>query len=388
MSRHALLCLFLTPIFLTAGEPVLDHCGSGAAVAEANRAALLALLQRTDAPLIIGQQVGHPGDCEAGYRENIADAAAAWGNRVPLMIGIDYGWEVMDPAGIKRANALVLAHWRRGGLVTLNMDPTNPTTQAGLRSPTGFDPQATLIPGTVSHQRWMADLTAVADGLAELQGHGVAVLWRPLHEANGGWFWWGTNGTSTETYRRLWEHMHTYFTEQRRLNNLLWVYSPNSSTHASSVTDHYPGATLVDVVALDVYADRLDSNAFGGYQDLVALGKPFALAEIGPTKKGRGTFDAVDVVTAIRTHCPKARWALWWNSWGGKGWFNPRQRMSLIENPRAKEMLADPTLGLLLWKPVEPGGSGLRTVISGMFTTSSCSDVSQSSRSSPAVRGP
>jgi len=345
MNRAILPILLLT--FLAAGEPVLDHRDSGAAVAAANRAAVLALLQRPEAPLIIGQQVGHPGDCEAGYRENIADPAAAWSHRVPLMLGIDYGWEVMDPVGIKRANAVALAHWRRGGLVTLVLHPTNPTTQGGLRSPAGFDVQATLTPGTVSHQRWMADLTTVADGLAELQSHGVVVLWRPLHEANADWFWWGTKGTSVESYRRLWAHMHTFFTVQRRLNNLLWVYAPFSSTQASSTstTERYPGTALVDVVALDVYPDRLDRTAFAGYQELVALGKPIGLAEIGPAKKGRGSFDAVEVVTAIRTHCPQARYALWWNSWGGKGWFNPRQRMSLAENPRAKEMLADPKLG-------------------------------------------
>ena len=72
--------------------------------------------------------------------------------------------------------------------------------------------------------RWMHELDILAAGLGELQDAGVVVLWRPFHEVNGDWFWWG--GKKPETFIRVWRHMFDYFTKTKKLNNLLWVYGP------------------------------------------------------------------------------------------------------------------------------------------------------------------
>jgi mannan endo-1,4-beta-mannosidase len=50
--------------------------------------------------------------------------------------------------------------------------------------------QALLTPGTDIHKHWCAQVDVVAEYLRQLQDAHVPVLWRPLHEINGNWFWW------------------------------------------------------------------------------------------------------------------------------------------------------------------------------------------------------
>jgi mannan endo-1,4-beta-mannosidase len=137
-----------------------------------------------------------------------------------------------------------------------------------------------LTPGTALYNKWCAQVDAVAVFLKQLQDAHVPVLWRPYHEMNGGWFWWGgrTGEYSTAAlYRQLFDRL----VHHHHLNNLLWVWSvdrPNkpSMEHAK----YFPGIEFVDILALDVYG-----NDFGQayYESLLALsqGKPITLAEVG-----------------------------------------------------------------------------------------------------------
>ena len=67
------------------------------------------------------------------------------------------------------------------------------------------------------------DIDAVSEQLKKLADADVPVLWRPLMEAGGDWFWWGASGA--DAYRWLWELMYTRMTEYHQLNNLLWIWN-------------------------------------------------------------------------------------------------------------------------------------------------------------------
>lgn len=129
-----------------------------------------------------------------------------------------------------------------------------------------------LTPGHETHVRWMHELDILAAGLAELQDAGVAVLWRPFHEVNGDWFWWG--GKKPETFIRVWRHMFEYFTKTKGLNNLLWVYGPNHGKHTA---EYYDGDAYVDIVGLDAYTDFVDPKHILGYPEVARLPNRSAL---------------------------------------------------------------------------------------------------------------
>ena len=89
------------------------------------------------------------------------------------------------------------------------------------------------------------DIDNIAQQLLIMQEAGVPILWRPLHEASGGWFWWGAEGP--ETYIKLYQYLYHTLTEEYGLNNLIWVWNGQSP-------DWYPGDDYVDIVGVDIYA--------------------------------------------------------------------------------------------------------------------------------------
>ena len=89
------------------------------------------------------------------------------------------------------------------------------------------------------------DIDAIAAQLKRLQDAGVPVLWRPLHEASGGWFWWGAAGP--EACKELWILLYDRLTNHHKLNNLIWLWNGQAA-------DWYPGDKYVDIIGEDIYA--------------------------------------------------------------------------------------------------------------------------------------
>ncbi len=88
------------------------------------------------------------------------------------------------------------------------------------------------------------DMENIASELTVLRDADVPVLWRPLHEASGGWFWWGN--CEAESYIKLYQLMYQIFTEEYELNNLIWVWNGQDA-------DWYPGDEYVDIIGQDIY---------------------------------------------------------------------------------------------------------------------------------------
>jgi len=135
--------------------------------------------------------------------------------------------------------------------------------------------------GTPEYAATEHDLDVIAAELEVLRDAHVPVLWRPLHEANGRWFWWGAGGP--EPFKQLWRMMYENFTLKHHLNNLIWVFSPGAETDLAA---WYPGDAYVDIIGQDHYP--LDGNhgpAKDVFDELVRMSggkKLVALGENGP----------------------------------------------------------------------------------------------------------
>jgi mannan endo-1,4-beta-mannosidase len=144
---------------------------------------------------------------------------------------------------------------------------------------TSFDLASALAnPKSDRYQLLIRDIDAVAAELAKLREAGVPVLWRPLHEAEGGWFWWGARGA--EPFQKLWRLLFERLTIHHRLDNLIWVYS--------SGTDPawYPGDDVVDVVGIDAYPADIRDSLDATWETLLEQHGPrklLALTEFGGT---------------------------------------------------------------------------------------------------------
>ncbi len=143
------------------------------------------------------------------------------------------------------------------------------------------------------------DIEEIAKQLNRLDDAGVPVLWRPLHEASGGWFWWGAKGA--EAYKKLWIYLYEQLTDVYGCDNLIWVYNGQSA-------EWYPGDDYVDIIGEDIYTDKRNYNPqtskFAEAVGYTKQNKIVALTENGVL------FDVDDAFAA------NSKWA-WFNTWCG-----------------------------------------------------------------------
>ena len=352
MTSAALFCGLAA--FQTASEAESGRTANPRATVDARHLLeyLHSLPQRKDGRLLSGQNIGSANvDALTGYTRFYEGLKIKTGRR-PALLGACYGYEEMIPSKIAEVNKLLIRHWTAGGLVTVSMAPRNPWTGGELRDRSlgEFNFMALVTSGTAPNRRWLALLDTVADGLAELQEAGVVVLWRPLHEMNGAFFWWSagsTDGWATpREFQALWRYTFRYLTETRKLDNLIWVYSANVQTNrwVKPTTHYYPGAKFVDVVGLDSYANNLANlNAGRGYDALAALGKPIGLTEVGPHFQPdlhpNGRFDGAALIDQIRADYAQACFFLYWHGWSSS---EHNVRMAIVQNQGADQLLDDP----------------------------------------------
>ncbi|WP_290945541.1 glycosyl hydrolase [Fibrobacter sp.] len=162
------------------------------------------------------------------------------------------------------------AVWKAGGIPQFNWHWKDPMheVEAFYTKSSGNTPYTEFSIGKAydeSTGKWktesdeykaiMRDMEMVADSLLTLQKEGVAVLWRPLHEASGKWFWWGTDGAKPCV--ALYKLMFDLFVNKKGLHNLIWVWTTDEATDA---LDWYPGDEYVDVVGRDYYYYPRESN--------------------------------------------------------------------------------------------------------------------------------
>lgn len=137
-----------------------------------------------------------------------------------------------------------------------------------------------LTPGTKLYKHWCEQVDTIAFYLKKLRDVHIPVLWRPYHEMNGGWFWWGGRQGKYSTVS-LYRQLYDRFVNFHKLNNLIWVWSldmPNKPEMQFS--KFYPGNEYFDVLSLDVYGNDFKQS----YYDSLILqskGKPLVLAEVG-----------------------------------------------------------------------------------------------------------
>lgn len=277
-SVFALLLLFsLLPAF--ADTPVTPNASPEA------QALLSYLHDVSGKKMLSGQQEGWRGTNELGFELKHIQQHTG---KLPAILGLDaHG---MQPGRRNRlpdgrspvVNTAIDWVSNRNGIVTFCWHWNAPVgKQAFYTKETDFDAARAVMPSTPEYEGVLRDMDTVAEQLKLLQAARVPVLWRPLHEANGRWFWWGAAGP--EACVKLWRLMYDRFTRQHGLTNLIWVFSPGASIDLAA---WYPGDAYVDLIGQDHYP--MDGNHGAAkeiYDELVALGggtKLVGMSENGP----------------------------------------------------------------------------------------------------------
>ncbi|MCR5213401.1 MAG: glycoside hydrolase family 26 protein [Eubacterium sp.] len=171
--------------------------------------------------------------------------------------------EVMENYGtLKRA-----WEWAdKKGLITFTwhwFSPLYGRSKAFFSENTDFDASLAVIPGTPENKALISDMDYMAGLLRPFCDKGIPILWRPFHEGDGNWFWWGFKGP--EPLKKLWHIMYERFTKIHGLNNLIWVWN-------SPVANCYPGDHLVDIISCDMYPEKhLHDSQSENYNRLIKI---------------------------------------------------------------------------------------------------------------------
>jgi len=223
--------------------------------------------------------------------------------------GINFRQRIVDDA-IRRQN--------EGFIISLMWHAVPPTQdepvafrQAIQSDLTDQEWKDLVTDGTQINQRWKSQVDVIAWFLKQLRYAGVPVLWRPYHEMNGDWFWWGKK-TGADGYKKLWRMMFDRLVDFHGLNNLIWVYNTNEvKDNVDPHGTYFPGDDVVDILATDVYSEGFNQM---NYDQLLALAgdKPIALGEVGP-------------VPSLEKLEEQPRWT-WFMAWGDPGGFGRNMR--------------------------------------------------------------
>lgn len=249
-----------------------------------------------------GYMYGHQDDTfyglkwqwEAG-RSDILETVGDY----PAVMGFDLGGIEMgdaknlDSVPFTRIREELVRHHLRGGIVTVSWHPRNPITGG-----TAWDTSDNKVVNKILYDNaakakfelWMQRVASFLKKLKTPDGTPVPIIFRPWHENNGSWFWWGQKLCSDEEFKALWNTLQDYLNKQG-LDNLLWSYSPNldGGWNEERFLKRYPGNDRVELIGEDAYqwgtekdfvtqlnADLTFLTAFAGKN-----GKLIAMTECG-----------------------------------------------------------------------------------------------------------
>ncbi len=166
----------------------------------------------------------------------------------------------------------------RGGLLTFTWhwySPIGGKDKSFFTCNTDFDASKVLVEGTAERAAFFSDLDVMAELLQGFKDKHIPILWRPFHESEGTWFWWSAKGM--DTARELYRLMFRYYTEEKQLDNLIWVWN-------NPRPEGYVGDEYCDILTADFYPPAHQHTAMKPQFDAlteVTIAKPRAIGELG-----------------------------------------------------------------------------------------------------------
>ena len=218
----------------------------------------------------------------------------------PAVVGIDtlgfYGYE----GNMEQLVRVVKELHREGCIITLSSHM--PNFSLGGDDFFDYSPNFTdgdvgyrILPGGDLNEKYRRFLDAIAEFASlcvDVDGEPIPMLFRPFHEDNGNWFWWGREYLPDDKYVTLYRYTVDYLQDEKGVTSFAYAYSPNGFFDDDKhYLRRYPGDDYIDVLGMDIYRDRpspddgfydkLKSSLQILWQVSLEHGKPYALTELG-----------------------------------------------------------------------------------------------------------
>ena len=213
------------------------------------------------------------GQCDDQYLSYIENAS---GGRAPALMGYDFNGICPSQGGNNDAAKAIRWVKDRHGIAQFQWHWISPNADGDWSSPNFNLAEALADTNSDSYHNMIRDIDLVANAFKQMQDSAVPALWRPLHEAEGAWFWWGFSGKDAciELYRLMYDRMVNH----HQLNNLIWVWN----SYGYDKPNWYPGDDVVDIIAWDYPRYTGTNHSWHQFQQIFpGNGKLFGIGEDG-----------------------------------------------------------------------------------------------------------
>jgi mannan endo-1,4-beta-mannosidase len=201
--------------------------------------------------------------------ENRSDVRSVTGSH-PAVIGVDFSGLSGRPDSLiereKRALRKTIADtYDRGGVTTVSWHFINPVSAGEFywKDSVSLPAVKYIIPGASHHEKYKSILRTIADlanSVRGKDGKSVPMIFRPYHEFDGDWFWWGRSHCTVTEFTTLWKFTVSYLRDSLGVHNFIYAFSPDCLfSNEKEYLERYPGDEWVDMVGVDDY------NDFGRY---------------------------------------------------------------------------------------------------------------------------
>lgn len=226
-----------------------------------------------------------------------------------------------------------------GGIITISWHADNPISKKDSWDTT-FAVKHILKGG--SHYKlyklWLSRVAVFMKSLLDEKGELIPIAFRPFHEMNGSWFWWGNPNATPEEYQQLWQQTVTLLSDEFEVHNLYYVYAPNLVQNVSEYLLNYPGDAYVDLLGIDLYQhgtteefkEQLKTNLAILKSIAKQKNKPFAITEIGLEKVTHAHWwtSVLDVTIADSG----IAWVLLWRNHTNEHFYAPFPSQASVED--------------------------------------------------------
>jgi mannan endo-1,4-beta-mannosidase len=228
--------------------------------------------------------------------------------------------------------------WNNNGIVGLMWHWRDPLTKSGAfyTADTNFDVSKVSDVTSPEYKAMIADIDLISGYLQQFKEANIPVIWRPLHEASGGWFWWGGKGSTA--CKALWKVMFDRMVNYHGLNNMIWVWTSDT---ADSALDWYPGDAYVDVIGMDIYSPagdhRSQSVKFNKVKQIFGSKKIITLSECGSVpdpglmQSNGDMWSWFMTWNGDYTESDTQNGAIWWNKFFSYDFVITRDKMPILK---------------------------------------------------------
>jgi mannan endo-1,4-beta-mannosidase len=184
----------------------------------------------------------------------------------PAVIGIDFmGFSGDTPEAIRKSmedvRKTAVDTYNRGGVITAAWHFSNPVSEGGFywKDSVSLPAVKYIIPDGEAHEKYKTILRGIGDWAKSVRGNDgqlAPIIFRPFHEFDGEWFWWGKPHCKKEEFISLWQFTVSYLRDSLDVHNFLYAFSPDNKFETEAqYLERYPGDKWVDMVGMDNYGD-------------------------------------------------------------------------------------------------------------------------------------